>query len=231
MSVLPAAFSSVPATPLARQIAHWLPAPAQAPQADLAERLGQWLSVRQAIALHTALAAAAAAGAPVPPRPADAAALRGALRAELQRVRALLAQSIGHREPEHRPDPHDADTSLALFQQRLNDQQRRMEMAVNALRDHVRQRLSQASMALAHLAALDAQMQALLAEREQRLLAGLSALLKARWVALCHEAAALDGPPCAQGLQAFEDDFEQLLLAELDLRLQPVVGLIEALET
>ena len=62
-------------------------------------------------------------------------------------------------------------------------------------------------------------------------MAGLSALLKARWVALCHEAAALDGPPCAQGLQAFEDDFEQLLLAELDLRLQPVVGLIEALET
>lgn len=233
MPVLFSTFSSVPATPLVRQLARWSPAPDQGLQQNLADCLGQWLGVRQAIALHTALAAAATVSATgvQPPPPPDAPALRDALLAELQRVRAVLTQSIGHRDPAHRPDPQNPGTSLALLHQRQSDQQRRMDMAVNALRDHVRQRLVRASPALAQLAALDAQMQALLAMREQRLLAGLSALLKARWAGLCHEVAAPDGPQYQQRLQAFEDDFEQLLLAELDLRLQPVMGLIEALET
>lgn len=223
---------SVPATALARQLARWLPAPAEAPRQDVAERLGQWLNVKEAIALHTAPAAVATAGAAAAqrPRPADPAALRAALQAELQRVRAVLAQSIRRRDPTHRPDPNDPDTELALFHQRLNDQQRRMEMSVDALRDHVRQQLAQAGPALAQLAALDAQMEPLFGGREQRLLASLPAFLKTRFAALRREAAAPDAPQGLHWLQVFETEFEQLLLAELDLRLQPVTGLIEALE-
>lgn len=219
-----------------RQLARWLPPGADAPRQDVAERLGQWLNVKETIALHTAQASVAAAGlaAARRARPVDAGALHpslhATLQAELQRVRAVLAQSIRRRDPTHRPDPNDPDTELALFHQRLNDQQRRMEMSVDALRDHVRQQLAQAGPALAQLAALDAQMEPLFGGREQRLLAGLPAFLKVRFAALRREAVAPDAPQGLHWLQVFETEFEQLLLAELDLRLQPVTGLIEALE-
>lgn len=226
-------FPSVPASALARQIARWVPAAADAPRPDVAERLGQWLNVKEAITLHTAQAAVAAAGAAAQRRPgkaADQPALHQALQAELQRVRAVLTQSIRARDPSHKPDPSDPDTEFALFHQRLNDQQRRMEMSVDALRAHVRQQLATAGSALARLAALDAQMEPLFGGREQRLLAGLPAFLKARFATLRREAAAAAAPASPPWLQTFEAEFEQLLLAELDLRLQPVTGLIESLD-
>lgn len=223
---------SVPASPLARQLARWLPAAGEASRQDVAERLGQWLNVKEAIALHTAQGVVTAAGASAARRaqPADPAALRAALQAELQRVRAVLVQSIHRRDPTHTPDPDDPDTEFALFHQRLNDQQRRMEMSVDALRGHVRQQIAQTGPALAALAALDAQMEPLFGGREQRLLAGLPAFLKARFTALRRGATGPDAPQDRHWLQVFETEFEQLLLAELDLRLQPVTGLIEALE-
>ena len=232
-SVLRSTFPSVPASALARQIARWVPAAADAPRPDVAERLGQWLNVKEAITLHTAQAAVAAAGAAAQRRPgkaADRPALHQALQAELQRVRAVLTQSIRARDPSHKPDPNDPDTEFALFHQRLNDQQRRMEMSVDALRAHVRQQLATAGPALARLAALDAQMEPLFGGREQRLLAGLPAFLKARFATLRREAAAAAAPASPSWLQTFESEFEQLLLAELDLRLQPVTGLIESLD-
>lgn len=231
-SVLRSTFPSVPASALARQLARWVPAAADAPRPDVAERLGQWLNVKEAITLHTAQAAVAAAGAAAQRRPGkvDRPALHQTLQAELQRVRAVLTQSIRARDPSHKPDPNDPDTEFALFHQRLNDQQRRMEMSVDALRAHVRQQLATAGPALARLAALDAQMEPLFGGREQRLLAGLPAFLKARFAALRREAAAAAAPASPSWLQTFESEFEQLLLAELDLRLQPVTGLIESLD-
>ncbi|MCB2018166.1 MAG: DUF3348 family protein [Hydrogenophaga sp.] len=224
---------SVPATDLARQLARWLPAGADAPRQDVAERLGQWLNVKEAITLHAVPGAVAAAGAAAArrERALDPGRLQSTLRAELQRVREVLGRSIRTRAPGHRPDPNDLDTELALFHQRLNDLQRRMEMSVDALRGHVRQQLAQATPALARLAALDAQMDALFGGREQRLLTGLPAFLKARFSTLRREAAATDTPDDLHWLQRFETEFEQLMLAELELRLQPVTGLIESLET
>ena len=116
------------------------------------------------------------------------------------------------------------------MQQRLNEQQRRMEMSVDALRGHVREKMAQTTPALAQLASLDASMAPMLAGREQRLLAQLPAFLKARFQSLRQAAAASDTPDDLRWLQGFAAEFEQLLLAELDLRLQPVTGLIEALE-
>ena len=56
------------------------------------------------------------------------------------------------------------------------------------------------------------------------------ALLKTRFVALRQQAA--DPSDTAaddlRWLQTFGNEFEQTLLAELDLRLQPVIGLIES---
>lgn len=221
-----------------RQLARWLPPGADASRQDVAERLGQWLNVKETIGLHSAQAAVAAAGASGArraPSAVSAAApdLQGSLQAELQRVRGVLAQSITMRDPGHQPDPNDLDTAFALFHQRLNDQQRRMEMSVEALRNFVRQKLVRSVPRHAQLAVLDQQMEQLFGGREQRLLSGLPAFFKARYQALRKEAAAAsrpDTPPDLAWLRSFELDFEQTLLAELDLRLQPVMGLIEALE-
>jgi hypothetical protein len=152
------------------------------------------------------------------------------LPAELERVRATLTRSITTRDPKHRPDPNDLDTEFALFHQRHQDQQRRMEMSVDALREHVRQTLAKGEPRLAQLAALDAVMDQMLGGREQRLLAGLPTHLKARFKALRQVAAASDTPDDLRWLQGFEAELEQTLLAELEHRLQPVVGMIEALE-
>jgi hypothetical protein len=217
-----------------RQLAGWLPEGVSAPRQDVAERLGQWLNVNEAIALRTTQSAVAAAGMAAARRAApsvDPHALHTALQHELQRVRAVLTQSITARDASHRPDPEDLDIEWALFHQRLGDQQRRMELSVEALRGHVRQALAQSTPAMAQLAALDAAMEPLLAGREQRLLNALPAFLKARFVALRQQAAdsCATAPDDLRWLQAFANEFEQTLLAELDLRLQPVIGLIESL--
>jgi hypothetical protein len=221
---------------LVRQLAGWLPEGVSAPRQDVAERLGQWLNVNEAIALRTTQAAVAAAGKAAARRaapPGDSQALHSELQQELQRVRAVLTRSITARDASHRPDPNDLDIEWALFHQRLGDQQRRMALSVEALRGHVRQVLAQSTPELAQLATLDAAMEPLLAGREARLLGSLPAFLKARFVALRQQAAdpsdSAPAPDDLRWLVTFANEFEQTLLAELDLRLQPVIGLIESL--
>jgi hypothetical protein len=195
------------------------------PRQDVAERLGQWLHVAEAIQLHAARGQLAAAAQRSGRQRADG--LRTRLQQELDRLRGALTRSIRAVDPSHRPDPGDLDTEFALYHQRLNDLQRRMEMGVDALRQHVRQQLAQVN---PELAAMDAVMDPLFAGREQRLLTGLSAFLRARFVALQQQAAETGSPAVPGWLQTFSAEFEQLMLAELDLRLLPVVGLIESLD-
>jgi hypothetical protein len=104
-----------------------------------------------------------------------------------------------------------------------------MELSVDALREHMRQQLAQSTPAMAQLAAIDAVMDGFFGGREQRLLSTLPAFLKARFAALRQDAAASETPDDLRWLQRFAAEFEHTLLAELDLRLQPVAGLIEAL--
>lgn len=219
---------------LVRQLMGFLPegapALADAHRQDLAERLGQWLNVADAITLSSAHPSIAALGARATQQPASALAAAEVLPAELERVRATLTRSITTRDPKHRPDPNDLDTEFALFHQRCQDQQRRMEMSVDALREHVRQTLAKGAPRLAQLAALDAVMDQMLGGREQRLLAGLPSHLKSRFKALRQAAAASETPDDLRWLPRFEAELEQTLLAELEHRLQPVVGMIEALE-
>ncbi len=192
-----------------------MPASADVPRQDMAERLGEWLNVADAIALHSLHQT-------LPSVTARRAAIKtGAVeaRAELERLRATLSQSIA---TPPQPPVDASDTEFAPHHQRCLDQQRRMEMGVDALRGHLRQTLAATSPRLAQLAALDATLDQMLGGREQRLLAGLPALLKARFEQL-RQAHPDTWPPL------FEQDFQQALLAELDLRLQPVVGMIEAM--
>lgn len=181
----------------------------------MAERLGEWLNVADAIALHSAhqtLPSVTTRRAAVKKGAADA-------QAELERLRATLSQSIT--TPPH-PPVDATDTEFAPHHQRCLDQQRRMEMGIDALRAHLRQTLAATSPRLAQLAALDATLDQMLGGREQKLLASLPPFLKARFDHL--RQAHPEAWP-----RLFEQDFQQALLAELDLRLQPLVGMLEAM--
>lgn len=213
---------------LVRQLAAWQPAPdgADAPRQDVAERLGQWLNVADAIALralHQSLPA-------VKQRPRVQGMVvqtPGELQAELQRVRLALERAITR---------HDADLTeheFAPVHQHVLDLQRHMDMRIDALRDHVRQTLSMVSPELAQLATLDASLQQLLGGREQHLLSTVPAFLKARYARVRKTAeAAHDAHETAATAKALVHtltaDLHALLRAELDLRLQPVSGMIEA---
>lgn len=209
---------------LVRQLAAWQAAPLCAPRQDVAERLANWLNVADAITLHAAHRSIPA----VTLAKATPGADRGTvgndvdLNAEHDQVRTTLAQSI-----RTRPfgQPLDAASDFPLYHQRYLDQQRRMELSIEALRAHVRQRLSQTSPRLAQLAALDAVLAHMLGGREQKLLASVPTFLKARFKDL-HKSHA--SSPGSAWLETFEQDFQQALLAELDLRLQPIAGMIEA---
>lgn len=200
---------------LVRQLVGYLPTPPDDPRQDLAERLGQWLNVHDAIALHAAHQALPALA------PGRAAARPGAadLPAALQRLRATLQQGIAA-PPALPVEPQDS--AFAPHHQRCLDQQRRMETAIEPFRAHVRQTLAAASPRLAQLAALDATLERLLGGREQKLLSGVPAFLKARFEQLRQTHP--DHWP-----EPFEQALQQALLAELEQRLQPVIGLIEAL--
>jgi hypothetical protein len=103
----------------------------------------------------------------------------------------------------------------------------------------VRQVLSQASPRLRQLAALDAVLEQALTRREQMHLPAVTTLMQRRFDALRreHRQAAVaavpednEGAPQAEAWRdTFRKEWTQVLLAELDLRLDPVAGLIDAL--
>ena len=114
-----------------------------------------------------------------------------------------------------------------------------MEVKLAALRAQMRQWLSRSTPALRQLAALDGVMEQMLGTREQRLWALLPGYLERR---LAHrlqqhqQALQTSGQDDAPQrwrqpgglLWTFEQDLQALLLAEMQVRLQPIVGLLEA---
>jgi hypothetical protein len=218
---------------------------AAAPGPASAERLGEWLSAADAMRLYAAHNAGAASAAPVAPAAAAALATEG------DRLRVALAQAIeksctpgagGTRIKLPLPDPAAPREIAADYEPYRRFQfahQREMETAIAPLRARTRAALAQSAPALAKLAALDAVFGDILAGREARLLATVPALLEKRFTQLRDEhrqalaaAAQADDPAVwlAPGgwLARFCTEMRAALLAELDLRLQPVTGLIEA---
>ena len=122
--------------------------------------------------------------------------------------------------------------------------QRLMQFRIAALRAQVREALAGQSAALGTLAALDGVLDQALAARERSLLATVPSLLEARFARLqrAHWAAqarlpgsdcpapgpAQPAPPDAWLALACKD-MQNVLMAEMDIRLQPVVGLVDAL--
>jgi hypothetical protein len=221
-------------------LSEWVPEEAPASREDFAQRLSQWLAVSDAITLR-------AAHQSIPPvaggRPARApAAAAAALGEHVQRVRMGLVKCItanpspSTRAPRerHPAPPVEAaapDDGFAPFQQRYLDLQRQMALQIEALRGQVRGVLTKASPRLAPLAAFDAVLEQMLGAREQKLLGTVPQVLERRFDQLRAEhSPEPDTGALPHGWQqTFGKDMEAALLAELEVRLQPVTGMMEAL--
>ncbi len=217
--------SNFSSSALVRVLGRWVSAPAPASGQDVAERLGQWLGVADVIALRAAHQAIAAPG------PAHPEARRAAIvdmEQELLRVWATLERSIAARDAGATREP---DTGYAPYHRRYLDHQRRMAMATDELRDLARRVLAAASPRLAQLAELDAVLERMLGARAQQLLSSVPLLLKDRFEQLRrqHAGDTPGAPPQGAWLDTFAGEFQEVLRAELELRLQPVAGMIEAL--
>jgi Protein of unknown function (DUF3348) len=184
----------------------------------VAEDLSQWLAWTDAIALSSALQPVAAAPGGQPA--ADAA---GAAEAVAQ-----LSEALARAIPATPPPDAGTGGDFAPWRRQYLAQQRRMAERIGALRSQLRTVLARQSPALAQLAALDAVMDQALAGRERQLLAELPGRLAQGFAD--RQAAATGDTDAAPWQATLAQDLRQLLLAELDLRLQPVQGLLQALQ-
>lgn len=190
---------------------------------DLAEAASQWLDAFDAIGLqsaHRAIGAVPQAGGPSrQPKPVPAAQLA----ADVERTRAVLARAIAQAAL-----PADPQEGFAGYREQHLALQRRMELAIGPLRAHVRECVSRHGPQLRQLAMLDAAMEGALARREQALLPSLPSLLKRRFEASRAAVAKGDEHAADDAAEAFQREWRQALLAELEVRLAPVTGLVEA---
>jgi hypothetical protein len=213
---------------------------------SLSDRLSQWLGWTDAIALSTALNGS-------PPVVTPDAEVRGDdEQRECVRVRSALVKAITeerapasgrHREQVRAPvkEPAQAPEKVeySTYRQRYRAKQQTMETAVGNLRSRLRATLAARTAAMTRLAMVDAVLERALSTREQSLLAGVPTLLEGHFNRLRQaEQQALDeaetsGEPVTftpgAWLEDFRKDMRSVLLAELDVRLQPVEGLLAAL--
>lgn len=222
------------------------------PRQPLSDRLSQWLGWTDAITLSSALNVK-------PPATADHARPAAGAGSNAERLcaraRASLADVIGGTADakRDRAQPHHAiardaaaaapaTADYAEFRQHYLSMQQVMQTDIGTLRARLRSMLATATPRLARLAALDAAMEQALGTREQKLLTCVPALLgtyfarlrDAEQQALAADApASQSSPPVAAGawLDTFRHDMQRVLLAELDIRFQPVEGLLAALRT
>ena len=218
------------------------------PKYDFGERLGQWLDLSDALTLYSVLNAEAGSGTSIPPADGD-------FPAQLARVRRNLSESIRNNgvfnfEPEGGeppappripfPTPQPDSTAnnafdFAPYHRYYLAHQRDMGAAITDLRTRARMALAAQSPAGRQLAHLDAAFERFLSTRERSLLANIPMLLAKRFDRLYteHRAAIADNPATrtrpGSWLEAFCLDVQTALLAELELRLKPVAGLIAAL--
>lgn len=200
---------------------------------SLPDRLSQWLDWNHALALSTALEARQAVDPGVP-------AVGSAVQDECASVRRALAQAGSDACASVGAGRSSAEVVVeyADFRQCYQARQRAMQSATGRLRGRVRDLLAGASAGMARLAEVDAVMEAALSPREHALLASVPGLLgvhfeRLREIALGHTSGTEPSPASTRGpwLDVFRNDMQSVLLAELDVRFQPVQGLLAALGT
>lgn len=217
------------------------------PKYDFGERLGQWLDFADALALFSALNADVVRTLPV----SGAVTHVNPLAAQLARVRESLSAAIQNdgvfsegtariRFPTPLPQATAKEAAdFSPYHRYYLAHQRDMASAISALRGNARKALAARSPAHRQLAELDANFDKILILRERNLLGNIPILLARRFAqryqehqatlpADAHDDPALWTTP-GSWLEAFCQDTQAMLLAELDLRLKPAAGLIAAL--
>ena len=214
--------TSLNSSPLLRLLAGLGVAEVAPPALSLAERWSPWLAWTDAITLSAVLGGGAAAG------PGQAAGVAAAINA-VKRLRQELTQAIHSdsgplAEAPGQTGPASAGAAVALYEtglaslrRRYQAQQRAMDERIAPVRAQLRATLTGRGGNLARLAALDAVLDQALAARQRRLLATVPGWLDKHF----------KRAPTA--LPAAAAEWQRMLLAELDLRLQPVEAMIEAL--
>lgn len=136
----------------------------------------------------------------------------------------------------------DASAAFEPYQKFYTLHQSEMDMRCHQLRRRTRQTLAGMSQPLAQLAALDKAMGDALAAQSRKLFSVIPKLLFQRFVHLHNErpttnaeaqasSATDDNTATTAWLNQFHTEMQALLLAELEVRLQPALGLLEALDT
>ncbi|MDR5740402.1 MULTISPECIES: DUF3348 domain-containing protein [unclassified Caballeronia] len=213
---------------LVRLLARFADLDVHEPGASLSDKLSQWLGWTDAIALSTALSGD-------PPAIGGARSAMTVQQDACARVRASLASAIApaktaapQRHRARAPVPQiDVPVDYAVYRQRCLSLQQAMESDIGALRGRLRAVLATQSERAARLAVVDAVMEQALCARERTLFAQVPALLGKHFERM-RRAGAQTPDGSSAWLAAFEKDLQSVLLAELDVRLQPVDGLLAA---
>lgn len=236
---------------LVRVLADLVDADAPESKQSFAERLGQWLDFADALSLFSTLNADEAGALASPPAAPPYA--NDGPRQAFARVHAGLADSIttdgvrkAARARVELPTPAtqasvESAADFAPYHRYYLAHQRDMNARIGPLRATVRTVLSEHAPDLKQLAALDAVLDQALAARERNVLATVPVLLGRRFTYLfaAHQAARVDVQTTDDPQQwmrpggwlaVFCAEMQAVLLAELELRLQPTAGLIAALD-
>ncbi len=222
---------------------------------DVGQKLGDWLNFRQAIALHGVLNPEQQPAAPQPAHLRRAGVMTAeALTRHVDKVRAQLEQSIAQGAPSgsgltridmppaELDEPIEPKTAFEPYRRFYAAHQRQMEVSLQTLRSQVRGQLSKAAPSLQQLATLDAAFENILSEREAVLLGKVAKLHEKRFAQALKQHLKKQAEAPAEGSDAasasalspmawllpLRQAMRTALLAELDTRLQPVLGLVEA---
>lgn len=224
------------------------------PKYDLGEQLGQWLELPDAMMLFSVLSAedgrpTSSAQQENSDLPAELMRLRGTLSDAINNDGmfhpAVPSGQTTPRVPFPMPSPKATARSspdFTPFHRYYLAHQREMKAAIGNLRTNARRVLAATSGAGRQLAGLDAIFEKSLAAREQTLLANIPILLASSFeqryaehrAAMADDATENGNDPTTwtrpgSWLEGFCNDAKRVLLAELELRLKPVAGLIAAL--
>jgi hypothetical protein len=243
---------------LVRLLARLTGAEVTEPSQSLSDQLSQWLGWTDAIALSTALkgnppARTGAARAFGSTEEKECARVRatlanaiagdsgsgGASRGEsvgaMRRGPARTAPRVTRAEPPRQATAAD----FPVFRQHYLSMQQAMETSIGDLRARLRKKLAARTPAMTQLAVVDAVMERALGPRERNLLAAVPGLLAAHFERLreAEHKRLTDPQPSGDSaapapgawLDVFRNDMQSVLLAELEVRFQPVEGLLEAL--
>jgi hypothetical protein len=223
---------------------------------DVGQKLGDWLDFRQAIALHGLLNPEPHVQASVPANQRRAGLMTPeALSRHVDKFKASLEQSIAQGAPSGTgltridmppatlDEPIEPKIAFEPYRRFYAAHQRQMETQVRTLRSQLRGQLAKSSPALQQLAALDAGFENILSEREAMLLNKVPKLLEKRFTqalkqhlkkqaeAVAEDVNTIDKAPRLKPdawLLSWRQQMRTALLAELDTRLQPALGLLEA---